>query len=102
MLQDDTDYRGRWKNSRRQHETYADTDIGWVDAKVASSLCKGGPIAYVIDPLSVSGVTDQWVLDHVVPNLSKKVPVEVAKVLGRAVLFRVFDPIGETAFPSRS
>ncbi len=98
MLQDDTDYRGRWKNSRRQHETYADTDIGWVDAKVASSLCKGGPIAYVIDPLS--GVTDQWVLDHVVPNLSKKVPVEVAKVLGGAVLFHAFDSSTKAAFPS--
>ena len=56
MLQDDTDYWGSWKNSWHQHETYADTDIGWVDAKVASSLCKDGPIAYVIDPLS--GVTD--------------------------------------------
>ena len=31
----------------------------------------------------------------------KKVPVEVAKVLGNAVLFCVFDPIGEAAFPSR-
>ena len=56
MLHDDTDYQGHWKDSWGQHETYVDTDIGWVDAKVASSLCKGGPIAYVIDPLS--GVTD--------------------------------------------
>ncbi len=36
---DDTDYQGHWKNSWRQHETYADTDIGWVDAKVTSWLC---------------------------------------------------------------
>ena len=96
-FQDDTDYRGRWKNSRCQHETYADTDIGWIDAKVASSLCKGGPVAYVVDPLS--GVTDQWILDHVVPNLTKKVIPEVTKVLGHAVLFHVFDHSGKDAFP---
>jgi hypothetical protein len=36
-----------------------------------------------------------------VPNLSKKVPAEVAKVLGCAFLFCVFDTIGEAAFPSR-
>jgi hypothetical protein len=96
-FQDDTDYRGRWKNSRRQHDTYADTDIGWIDAKVASSLCKGGPVAYVVDPLS--GVTEQWILDHVVPNLTKKVTPEVAKVLCHDVLFCVFDSSGEDAFP---
>ena len=45
-------------------------------------------------------MTDQWILDHVVPNLSKKVPVEVAKVLGRATLFCVFDSSGKAAFPS--
>ena len=44
MLQDDTDYQGHWKNSWHQHETYADNNIGWVDAKVASLLCKGGPL----------------------------------------------------------
>ena len=54
-------------------------------------------MVYVVDPLS--GVTEQWILDHVVPNLTKKVTPEVAKVLGRAVLFRVFDSSGEVAFP---
>ena len=54
-------------------------------------------MAYVVDPLS--GVTDQWILDHVVPNLTKKVTPEVAKVLGRAVLFRVFDNSCGDAFP---
>ena len=41
-------------------------------------------MAYVVDPLS--GVTEQWILDQVVPNLPKKVTPEVAKVLG-IVLF---------------
>ena len=77
--------------------TCADTDISWIDAKVASSLCKGGPVAYVVDPLS--GATEQWILDHVVPNLPKKVTPEVAKVLGHAVPFCVFDNSCEDAFP---
>ena len=54
-------------------------------------------MAYVVDPLS--GVTEQWILDHVVPNLTKKVTPEVAKVLGSAVLFDIFDESGEDAFP---
>ena len=66
-FQDDTDYRGRWKNSRQQHETYADTNIAYVDAKVAAAMCKGGKLVYEVDPLS--GVTDNWILDNVVPNM---------------------------------
>ena len=53
-------------------------------------------MAYVVDPLS--GVTEQWILDHVVPNLKKKVTPEVSKVLGHAVLFCVFDNSVEDAF----
>ena len=88
-FQDDTDYRRGWKNSWRQHVTYAGIDIGWVDDKVASLLCKGGLISYVFIPLLE--VMDQWALDHVVPKLSKKVPVEVAKALGRAIFFMLFN-----------
>jgi len=48
---------------------------------------------------SLPGVTEQWILDHVVPNFTKKVTHEVAKVLGRAVLFHVFDYSGGDDFP---
>ena len=95
-FQDDTDYRRGWKNSWRQHVTYAGIDIGWVDAKVASLLCKGGLISYVFIPLLE--VMDQWALDHVVPKLSKKVPVEVAKALGRAIFFMLLIPVVKQPF----
>ena len=39
------------------HETYADTSIAFVDAKVAAALCKGGVIAYLLDP--GSGIMDE-------------------------------------------
>ncbi len=32
--------------------------------------------------------------------MNKKVPVEVSKALGHAIVFRAFDPSGEAAFPS--
>lgn len=85
-MKDDTDYRGRWKNTRRQHETYADTSLAYVDAKVAAALCKGGVIAYLVDP--GSGITDEWILQHVVPNLMRHgIELQVCKVLGRAMLW---------------
>ena len=46
LIQDDIDYHGRWKNSSRQHETYASTSIPYVDDIVATSLCTGGVCIY--------------------------------------------------------
>ena len=53
---DEVDVRGRWKSSTRIQDTYADTTIPYIDGKVATALCKGGPIAYVVK--EGSGVTD--------------------------------------------
>jgi len=64
---DDTNFRGRWKNHRRQQDDYANTTIPYVDAKVPGALCKGGPVAYVVT--DASGITNQWVLDYVAPSM---------------------------------
>ena len=42
------DYRGNWKNSQSQHETFADTDIGRFRTLLAEQLCalSGGPCVY--------------------------------------------------------
>jgi len=93
---DDTDHRGRWKSDKRQQDTYADTTIPHVDAKVAAALCKGGPVVYLVK--EESGVTDQWILDYVVPNLLQRqeleakhrIPRQVCVVLGRALLWKIF------------
>lgn len=47
-------------------ETYFDTTIAFVNAKLAVAMCRGGVIVYLIDKLS--GVTDEWILDHAVPT----------------------------------
>ena len=87
---DDTDLRGRWKSDKRQQDTYADTTIPYVDGKVAASLCRGGPIAYL--PKDGSGVTDEWIRDHVARNMiAGGIPPQVCTVLGRAMLWKVFE-----------
>lgn len=61
-------------------------------------MCKGGAIFYQIHERS--GVTEDWILEHVVPNMVRRgVPRPVCKVLGRAVLFRACDASGDDAFP---
>jgi hypothetical protein len=87
---DEVDLRSRWKSNKRQQDGYADTTIPYVDGKVAASLCPGGPIAYL--PKEKSGVTDEWVREHAAPNLGLAgVPPQVCVVLGRAILWKVFE-----------
>jgi hypothetical protein len=97
---DDVDLRGRWKGRKRQQDTYADTTIPFTDAKVAAALCRGGPVEYVIK--KESGITDQWVLDYVVPSMraatwdgTEMVPMQACVVLGRALLWKIFHYSGE-------
>jgi hypothetical protein len=58
---DNIDFRGQWKNCRRQQDTYADTTLPFIDAKVAAALCKGGPVAFIVK--DASGITNQWIQD---------------------------------------
>ena len=85
---DDVDVRGRWKSTSRQQDAYADTTIPYIDGKVAAALCRGGPIAYLVK--EESGVTDDWILTHVVPRTAAAFPKKVATVFGRALLWKVF------------
>ena len=93
-------YRGRWKNNSRIVETYISADVPYVDAKAAAALCKGGAVVYVV--LEASGVTDGWICDHIVPNILRiGVPLQVCVVLGRALLWRLFDGSGDAIPPQR-
>ena len=95
---DDTDTRARWKGTKRQQDTYADVTIPYVDAKVAAALCTGGPCAYIIR--EGSGITDDWILDYVVPNMRQKLDRQICVVLGRALLCRIFDESGDEVVPN--
>ena len=81
IIKDDTGFNGHWKNSRHQNKTCADTNIPFVDAKVAAALCKGDVVVYAFEPQS--GKSDGWMLDHVTPNMvSHGIPHQVCLVLG--------------------
>jgi hypothetical protein len=86
---DDVDSRGRWKKRKRQSDTYIDPCLPWPDAKVASLLCKGGPCSYVVK--EGSGMSDDWILQYVVPRITSRFPRAVALVLGRVLLWLVFE-----------
>jgi hypothetical protein len=86
---DDVDSCGRWKRRKQQSDTYIDPCLLWPDAKVASLLCKGGPCKYATR--EGSGVSDDWILQHVAPRIASRFPRAVALVLGHALLWLVFE-----------
>ena len=94
---DEVDTRARWKQ-RRQQDVYADTVLPWPDAKVAAALCKGGPIHY--QAKAESGSSEDWILCYVVPFISTKHCRSFSLVLGRALLWRVFDEDQQASVPA--
>ena len=38
-----------------------------------------------------SGITDDWIIQNVVPNIARKFPRQVAIVLGKALLWAMYD-----------
>ena len=75
---DDVDCRGRWKRRQRVSDRYIDPRQPYYDAKVAAALCVGGPIKYVLR--QGSGVTDNWLAQHVVPHILLKWPRAESRV----------------------
>ncbi len=73
--------------------------------QVILATMKGGPVAYIVK--DASGITDQWILDYVVPSMRQglfcpnpnnalnvfaaAIPEQVCIILGRALLFKMFD-----------
>lgn len=68
--------------------TCTDTAIPYIDGKVAAALCKGGAITSVVK--EGSGVTDNWIRTHAMPRTAEVYPRQVATVLGKALLWKVF------------
>jgi hypothetical protein len=73
-------------------------DLPFPDAKVAARLCIGGPCKYVVK--EGSGITDTFLLEHVVPNVWICYPDDVAKVLGKALLWFIFSPDSSNYLPT--
>ena len=57
---------------------------------MAAALCIGGACKYVLK--ESCGVTDDWLLETVAPNILLQFPREVALTLARPLLWAVFEP----------
>jgi hypothetical protein len=95
---DEKDLRGRWKTSGRVSDVYDDIELPYPDAKVAGLLCIGGPCKYVVR--EDSGVTDQFILDYVTKKARTRAGDQVALVLGKALLWYIFDAKGDEDVPT--
>lgn len=98
---DEIEIRGRWKTQgHRVVFRYIDVKQLYVDAKVCGKLCVGGPIKY--KPKEGIVLHDEWLFEHVVPNLRRRFPNDsrLCKVLAHALLFAAMDPdLGENLPP---
>jgi hypothetical protein len=95
---DDVDSRGRWRKHKRQVNTYIEVELPWPDAKVASTLCLGGPCRYALK--ENSGITDDWLLEHVTPNIFVKFDRAIALTLARPLLWACIDDDRSQFVPS--
>jgi predicted ATP-dependent protease len=88
---DKIDLRGKWKQRRRQVDTYLDATMSFPDAKVAAALCVGGPIMYMLR--KDSGLDDSLVCENAVSNIFKSHGCKkITTVLGKAVAWACLDP----------
>jgi HEPN domain-containing protein len=96
---DDVDSRGRWRK-RRVVDRYIDVNLPYPDAKVAAALCMGGPCKYVLK--NGSGITTNWLLEHVVPNIrqSEHFQDPVATVLALPLLWACFNMDAQAFVPN--
>ncbi len=87
-LNDEVERQSHCKLDKCQQDTYASVTIPYVDAKVAAKSCKGGAITYQL--IDGSGITDDWILQHVAPNMRNHLEQEFCIVFGHALLWRIF------------
>ena len=96
---DDADYRARWKQDRRTSDAYQDPELPYIDAMVAGLLSVGGPCSYRIR--TNSPVTDDWILENVVPCISSSsYGRSLGKILGRALTWLIFSEKRHWATPA--
>ena len=86
----ETGRRALWRKKFHQY-SYADTILPWPYEKVAADVCKGGAIHYQVR--LDSGISEDWILTFIVPAIASQYCRSVSLVLGRALLWRIFDEV---------
>ena len=67
------------------------------DAICAAGLCHGGAVYYHVK--DEAQLSDDWICEHVSPNITKTFGKQVGTVLGRALLWRIMHPIEHRVLP---
>ena len=75
-------------------DRYADVNLPWVGVKVAATLCRGGPVKYLMKDMC--DITDAWLAWHVLPHVAKAYSDDLAALLGKVMLWAAFDAEGST------
>lgn len=100
VTKDEKDIRGRWKGAGRVSDVYDDVELPYPDAKVAEKLCGGGACFYLPNPRYDTAMLNSFVLNHVVPNVKKRLPESACLVLGRALLWLICSPLVDDYVPT--
>ena len=90
ILKDFIDQRARWKGRRRMQDRYADLALPWLDIKTANALCIGGAVKYKVK--EGCGISDQWIAQTVAPGIASQFNSAIAAILGKSLMWAVFDP----------
>ena len=88
------DYCGRWKGRIRISDCYDDVELPWVDAKITNVLCICGTCKYLV--CESSGINNSFILDYVVPGISRRLPKDVLIILGTALLWYICSEHGDS------
>jgi hypothetical protein len=75
---------GRWHKHKGHIDACLELKLPWPDAKVASTVCTGDPCRCALK--ENSGVTDDWLLTHAVPNTCVKFETAIALTLTSPLL----------------
>lgn len=88
---DDVDHRGRWKGDKRVVDRYIHCELPYPDAKVAAALCGDGAIKYVVK--EGSGITNDWIVVNVTPNIANRMGSPIAALLGKCLLWAIMSDV---------
>ena len=69
-------------------DRYISCTLPYPDEKVAGALAVGGPVKYTLK--EGCGIYDDWIQEHVVPNIYRFFEERVANVFGYALLWFLF------------
>ena len=86
----EVEIRGRWKGQTGGRVVFRYITIQQLfeDAQTAATICLGGPAKYALKDC-VTGITDDWLFQHVIPNIRQRYPndLRLCRVLSLSLLY---------------